>query len=69
MVQICIQYLCKMEKIIADTRKRVDGINEITKSIFELKPYNLHSARRGVKQIINYNDLLGGGFNMVIVLY
>ena len=56
-------------KTIADTRKRVDGINEITKSIFELKPYNLHSARRGVKQIINYNDLLGGGFKMVIVLY
>ena len=30
---------------------------------------NLYSARRGVKQIINYNELLGGGFKMVIVLY
>ena len=59
----------KNGKTIANTRKRVDGINEITKSIFELKPYNVHSARRGVKQIINYNDLLGGGFKMIIVLY
>ena len=59
----------KNGKTIKNTRKRVDGINEITKSIFELKPYNVHSARRGVKQIINYNDLLGGEFKMIIVFY
>ena len=48
---------------------RYDGINKLTKSIYELKPYNLHSARRGVKQIIKYNDVLGGGYKMIIVLY
>ena len=48
---------------------RYDGINKLTKSLYELKPYNLHSARRGVKQIINYNDVLGGGYKMIIVLY
>lgn len=53
------------------TRKtyRYDGIDELMKSLYELKPYNLHSARRGVKQIIRYNDVLGGGYKMIIVLY
>jgi thioredoxin reductase (NADPH) len=35
----------------------------------QLKPYNIPSARKAVKQIINYNNKLGGGYEMVIVLY
>ena len=54
---------------ITQKKYRYDGINKLTKSLYELKPYNLHSARRGVKQIINYNDVLGGGYKMIIVLY
>ena len=54
---------------ITQRKYRYDGINKLTKSLYELKPYNLHSARRGVKQIIKYNDILGGGYKMIIVLY
>lgn len=55
--------------IIPGTRLRVDGLNNITKSVFELKPYNMLGARRGVRQILNYNNALGGGYKMIIVLY
>lgn len=54
---------------IDGTRLRVDGINEITKTIYELKPFNRRNIRKGVKQITNYNELLGGGYKMIIVLY
>ncbi len=54
---------------ITRTRLRVDGLNELTNTVFELKPYNIRNARKGVKQILNYNDALGGGYKMVIVLY
>ena len=54
---------------ITQKKYRYDGINKLTKSLYELKPYNRHSARRGVKQIIKYNDILGGGYKMIIVLY
>ena len=55
--------------IIPGTRLRVDGLNNITKSVFELKPYNMLGARRGVRQIVNYNNALSGGYKMIIVLY
>ena len=48
---------------------RVDGLNKLTNTVFELKPYNIRNARKGVKQILNYNDALGGGYKMIIVLY
>ena len=54
---------------IMGTRLRVDRLNELTNTVFELKPYNIQNARKGVKQILNYNDVLGGGYKMVIVLY
>ena len=55
--------------LIMGTRLRVDGLNKLTNTVFELKPYNIRNARKGVKQILNYNDVLGGGYKMVIVLY
>ena len=54
---------------ITGSRLRVDGLNKLTNTMFELKPYNIRNARKGVKQILNYNDALGGGYKMIIVLY
>ena len=59
----------KNEKTIKNTRKRVDGINTLTKTIYELKAFNKRGIKKSVKQILNYNDLLGGGFKMIIVVY
>ena len=54
---------------IDGTRLRVDGLDPITKTIFELKPYNKRNIRKSVKQITNYNILFGNGHKMVVVLY
>ena len=54
---------------ISKSKLRVDGLNEATNTIFELKPYNIRNAKKGIKQIINYNNALGGGHKMVIVFY
>ena len=56
-------------EIIDGTRLRVDGLDETTKTIFELKPYNIQSGKKGVKQIINYNKALGGGYKNMVVFY
>ena len=55
--------------IIHGHKLRVDGLNTITKTIYELKPYNTRNIRKGVKQILEYKDALGGIHKMVIVLY
>jgi len=54
---------------IDGSKLRVDGLNKLEKTLFELKPYNKIGARRGVKQILNYNNELGGGYQKIIVLY
>ena len=54
---------------INNTRLRVDGLDDALQTIFELKPYNRRNIRKGVKQIVNYKSLFGGGYKMVIVLY
>ena len=54
---------------IDGTKLRVDGFDPITKTIYELKPYNKRNIRYGVKQIIKYDDALGGGYRKIIVLY
>ena len=56
-------------RIIRGSRLRLDGINDITKTIYELKPYNRANLRKGVRQILNYNDKLGGSYKMMIVFY
>ncbi len=56
-------------RIIPGSRLRLDGINDLTKTIYELKPYNRVNLRKGVKQIVNYNDKLGGSYKMMIVFY
>ena len=54
---------------IQKTKLRYDGLDPDTKNLFELKPYNKRNVRKGVKQIIQYKKDLGGGYNMIIVLY
>lgn len=54
---------------IAGTRLRVDGLDDVAKRVYELKPLNRRNFRKGVKQIRNYNDLLGGGYEMILVFY
>ena len=54
---------------IVNTKLRYDGLDPVAKNLFELKPYNKRNVRKGVQQIIQYNKALGGGYNMIIVLY
>ena len=56
-------------RVIPGSRLRVDGLNDISKTIYELKPYNRANLRKGVKQILNYNVKLGGSHKMIIVFY
>ena len=56
-------------RLIPGSRLRLDGINDITNTIYELKPYNRANLRKGVRQILNYNDKLGGSYKMIIVFY
>ena len=56
-------------RLIPGSRLRLDGINDITNTIYELKPYNRANLRKGVRQILNYNDKLGGSYKMMIVFY
>ena len=54
---------------ILGSRLRLDGIDHLTNTIYELKPYNRLNLRKGVKQILNYNSKLGGSYKMVVVFY
>jgi len=54
---------------IPETKLRADGLDKLSETVYELKPYNISSARKGVKQILNYKNALGETYNMVIVLY
>ena len=46
---------------------RLDGFANNT--IFELKPNNIRAIKQGIGQLLRYNNALGGGYNMVLVLY
>ncbi len=54
---------------IDGTRLRVDGLDNVNLEIYELKPFNKNSLKRGVKQIIKYKETLGKKHKMIIVLY
>ena len=56
-------------RVIPGSRLRVDGLNDISRTIYELKPYNRANLRKGVKQILNYNVKLSGSHKMIIVFY
>ena len=48
---------------------RMDYFDEAAGIIFELKPFNPDGVRTGIRQLNRYNDLLGGSYKMVLILY
>ena len=57
------------EKTIQGTRLRVDGLNETTMTIYELKPYNKRSYKKALRQTNRYANILGGDWKIVIDMY
>lgn len=52
---------------------KVDGIDDTLKIIYELKPYNKRSIRKGIKQLYRYQNAVfeefGYIYKMVLVVY
>jgi len=48
---------------------RIDYFDATTKTIFELKPNNAWSIKKGIQQLHRYNAGMGGGYKLVLVLY
>ena len=51
------------------TKKRADHLDDNLKIIRELKPRNEKSAIKGIKQISNYNAIMGGNYRLILILY
>lgn len=48
---------------------RFDYFDETAKIIYELKPNNAWSVKRGITQLHRYNVGMGGGYKLVLILY
>ena len=48
---------------------RLDFLDEVAKTIYELKPNNPRSIKQGINQLKRYNDALGGGYKLILELY
>ena len=48
---------------------RPDYYNEITHTLIELKPFNRNSLRRGVKQLLRYDDVIGVDCDKILQFY
>lgn len=48
---------------------RPDYVDFNTRTIYELKPMNPRSVKRGIRQLQRYNKALGGGFTLRLELY
>ena len=48
---------------------RPDYVDLDNKIIYELKPMNPRGVRSGVRQLQRYNEVLGGGYTMILELY
>ena len=46
-----------------------DKYDEVAKIIYELKPNNFNSIMKGIEQLHRYNDALGKGYKLILVLY
>lgn len=51
------------------SKKRADHLDKNLKIIRELKPRNEKSAIKGIKQISNYNAIMGGNYRLILILY
>ena len=58
-----------MTKEAVRGRNRMDFLDEVNDIIYELKPCNVRGLRDGIKQLIRYNEALGGNYTMVLELY
>lgn len=50
-----------INKAIKGTLLRPDAIDYVAKVVYELKPYNLKSLKKGLKQAANYAKIASGG--------
>ena len=50
-----------INKAIKGTLRRPDAIDYVAKVVYELKPYNLKSLKKGLKQAANYAKIASGG--------
>lgn len=46
-----------------------DYVDFNSNTIFELKPNNPRSIKKGINQLHKYDEALGGGFTLVLELY
>lgn len=57
------------EMYVRETNLRMDVFDKVGNAIYELKPNNYKAAMRGIQQLKKYNQLMGGTYKMVLVLY
>ena len=48
---------------------RPDFVDTASNIIFELKPNNPRAIKAGIKQLKKYNEVMGGGYRLVLELY
>ncbi len=48
---------------------RPDFVDEASHIIFELKPNNPRAIKAGIQQLKKYNEVMGGGYKLVLELY
>ena len=52
---------------------KVDGLDKTLNIVYELKPYNIRSIKKGIKQLYRYQKAIfsemGEIYKMVLVLY
>jgi hypothetical protein len=48
---------------------RVDGLDTVNRTIYELKPNNARAIARGISQLNRYESILGGNWTKILKLY
>ena len=51
------------------SKLKPDAFDKANKIIYELKPYNMNSFKKAVKQAKRYADVVGGNPKIVIDMY
>ena len=58
-----------MTKEAVRGKNRIDFLDEVNKVIYELKPCNPRGIKQGINQLQRYNQMLGGGYTLILELY
>ena len=48
---------------------RLDFLDDASKIIYELKPFNKRGIRDGIKQLQRYSHLMGHGYTLFLEVY